>query len=439
MERIIKKIDAAEFAIPRRIPTAAYARVSSGKDEMLHSLASQVSYYSGYIQKHNEWEYMGVYADEALTGTKESRPEFQRLLADCRAGKVKQIITKSISRLARNTVTLLETVRELKELGVDVYFQREDIHSMSGDGELLLTVLASFAQEESLSVSENCKWRIKKRMEAGEPVGFVGMYGYDYSNGEIVINEGQAGIVRQIFEWYIKDGMGRSKIAKTLNEQWIPAYTGGQWGLTAVDSLLQNEKVTGNAFLQKRFTADHITKKQLRNNGEEPRWYSERTHPAIIGMETFELAQGIRRERAAKANVSDTGKNRYPFSGKIICGCCGKKYKRKPGAGRTHWNCMTYLQEGKAACPAKQVPEETLETVAAEVLELPAFDEKIFNDNISVIRIPGNNRLVFVFCDGKTDERVWKDRPRSEGWTEEKREAARQKTLAINEGRRILA
>ena len=157
MERIVTKISPSVPPVPTRLRVAAYARVSSGKDAMLQSLAAQVSYYSKLIQHRPDWEYAGVYADEALTGTKDTRPEFQRLIADCKDGKIDLIITKSISRFARNTVTLLETVRELKLLGVDVYFEEQNIHSMSGDGELMLTILASYAQEESRSVSENCK------------------------------------------------------------------------------------------------------------------------------------------------------------------------------------------------------------------------------------------------------------------------------------------
>ena len=146
---------------------AAYARVSSGKDAMLHSLSAQVSYYSELIQSHNDWEYVGVYADEALTGTKDTRDNFQRLIADCKAGKIDLIITKSISRFARNTVTLLKTVRELKELGIGIYFEEQNINTLSADGELMITILASYAQEESLSASENVKWRIHRDYEQG--------------------------------------------------------------------------------------------------------------------------------------------------------------------------------------------------------------------------------------------------------------------------------
>ena len=178
LPKIIRKVETTIPSLPQRKRVAAYARVSSGKDAMLHSLSAQVSYYSNLIQRNPEWCYAGVYIDEALTGTKDNRKDFQRLLEDCRAGKIDRVLTKSISRFARNTVTLLETVRELKALGVDVYFEEQNIHSMNGDGELMLTILASYAQEESLSVSENCKWRIRNQFKSGELVNWHSMYGY---------------------------------------------------------------------------------------------------------------------------------------------------------------------------------------------------------------------------------------------------------------------
>jgi len=433
--RKIKKLEPSMPQLPKRLRTAAYARISSGKDAMLQSLSAQVSYYSNYIQRQRGWEFVGVYADEALPGTKENRPEFQRLIADCRAGLIDLVVTKSITRFARNTVTMLETVRELKLLAVDVFFEKENIHSMSGDGELMLTILASFAQEESLSASENCKWRIQKRFEKGETVGFYGMYGYDFIKGETVINQEQAEVIRQIFDWY-NCGMGMAKIAAQLNENGVLALLGGRWSASRIGDLINNEKLTGNALLQKWFSTDHLTKKQKRNRGEKPRYYAERTHPAIVDTATFEEAQRLRQERAAHAKAGDTSKNVYPFTGKIVCEQCGKHYKRKKGVGKFYWQCTTYLQEGKAFCPAKQVPEETLYDVAAEVLGLSIFDETVFKNKISEIRIPGDNRLVFVFYSGKTVECEWQDRSRRESWTDEMRETARQRMIAINEERR---
>lgn len=178
--------------------TAAYARVSSGKDAMLRSLSAQVSFYSSMIQNHKGWNYVGVYSDEAITGTKETREKFQRLLNDYRDGRIDLVITKSISRFAWNTVTLLKTVRELKDLDVDVYFEEQNIHTISAEGKLMLTVLASYAQEESLSVSENCKWKIRKNFENGISNTFS-LYGYEKIDGKIVINESEARVVRYIF------------------------------------------------------------------------------------------------------------------------------------------------------------------------------------------------------------------------------------------------
>jgi len=223
MDRIITKVTPSAPPLFNRLRVAAYARVSSGKDAMLQSLAAQVSYYSNLIQRRPDWEYAGVYADEGVTGTKDSRPEFQRMLADCRDGKIDMIITKSISRFARNTVTLLETVRELKLLGVDVFFEEQNIHSKSGDGELLLTILASYAQEESLSASENCKWRIRKRFENGEQVSLRFIFGYQIVKGKVEIDPEQGAVVRMIFEDYI-GGLGGGKIAEKLMEMGVPRF-----------------------------------------------------------------------------------------------------------------------------------------------------------------------------------------------------------------------
>lgn len=197
MERIVTRVKMMP-KLPKLKRVAAYARVSSGKDAMLHSLSAQVSYYSTLIQSHNGWEYAGVYADEALTGTKESRKNFQRLLTDCRSGKIDMIITKSISRFARNTVTLLTTVRELKALNVDVYFEEQNIHSADADGELMLSILASYAQEESLSASENQKWRVRQNFEQGKPWrGY--MMGYRYDGERYVVVPEEAEVVRSIY------------------------------------------------------------------------------------------------------------------------------------------------------------------------------------------------------------------------------------------------
>ena len=243
MEKVIRKMEAGIPSLPQRRRVAAYARVSSGKDAMLHSLAAQVSYYSEHIQKNPEWEYAGVYVDEALTGTKDNREGFQRLLADCRAGKIDMVLTKSISRFARNTVTLLETVRELKTLGVDVYFEEQNIHSLSGAGELMLTILASYAQEESRSVSENCKWRIRQKFQQGIPTT-TRMNGLKFDHGKVTVIPDEAKIIALIFELR-RAGMGKNGIARELNRRSLPAKDGGIWHESVVHTILRNEKYAG--------------------------------------------------------------------------------------------------------------------------------------------------------------------------------------------------
>lgn len=219
MPRTVEQIQFTPH-MPKALRVAAYARVSCGKDAMLHSLAAQVDHYSTYIRHHPGWEYVGVYADEAKTGTRDSRENFQRMLTDCRMGKINHIITKSISRFSRNTVTLLETVRELKGLGISVYFEEQSIDTATADGELMLSILASYAQEESLSASENQKWRVKRNFEEGIPWRFF-MLGYRRENGKLAIVPEEAEIVRSIFDDYLagtslqsKRGFSMSKIRR---------------------------------------------------------------------------------------------------------------------------------------------------------------------------------------------------------------------------------
>lgn len=259
MKKTIVNIAPAVAETPRTKRVAAYARVSCGKDTMLHSLAAQIDYYRDYIMMNPECRFAGVYADEAKTGTKDNREQFQLLLTECRNGNVDMIITKSISRLARNTVTLLETVRELKSLGVDVFFEEQNIYTLSVEGEVMLTLLASFAQTESLSCSDNCKWRIRKGFEEGR-ASTCTMLGYRLVNGEITLIEEEAEIAKRIFDLYLA-GYGLQKIANTLNEEGMYSIFGNEWHPTTVRKVLTNEKYCGDLLLQKVYCENHLTKK----------------------------------------------------------------------------------------------------------------------------------------------------------------------------------
>jgi DNA invertase Pin-like site-specific DNA recombinase len=404
----------------------AYVRVSNLKDAMLQSLSNQVSYYNNYIQHHAGWQFAGVYVDEGLTGTKDLRPEFQRMLADCKGGAIDMVITKSTTRFARNTVTMLETVRMLKEFGVDVFFEKENIHSMSGDGELMLTILASFAQEESRSVSDNCKWRLREKMKQGELVGLRGMYGYVIDKNSVTIHPAQAETVRRIFNSYAS-GESSIEIARRLIADDIPSLLGGEWTAKRVREILRNEKYTGNALLQKTYISDYLTKRKIVNHGELPQYFVTQTHEAIIDQDTFDLVQKMLIDSSERNLPTKPGNARYPLTGKIICGNCGKHFQRKTTKGRISWLCSTYLEHGRSACPAKQIPEETILRAAADVLGQDSFDEREFSQKVERIEVPGPNRLHFILYNGLATEYEWKHRSRSESWTDEMKQKAREK------------
>ena len=423
MERTIKKIVFPVQEAPKLTRVAAYARVSSGKDAMLHSLSAQVSYYNDLIQRHPGWVFCGVYADEALTGTKADRENFTRLLQDCKAGKVDMVITKSISRFARNTVTLLETVRELKLIGVDVYFEEQNIHSISADGELMLSILASYAQEESLSASETQKRRIQRNFENGMPWNGT-LLGYRYENGKYIIVQDEAETVRLIFDSYLS-GMGITAIMKMLNEKGILSRNGNAWCKSSVMRVLRNYAYTGNLLLQQTYRENHLTKRTLQNNGEFPKYHITGSHEPIIPLRQFNAVQEEIRRRAEKHTHPGVKQKTYPFTGMVVCGGCGKHYRRKITKAGPVWICSTFNTMGKAYCPSKQIPESTLISITEEVL---GSTDTLY-DKITAIRAEKDNTLVFCFKDGSETVNRWINRSRAESWTEEMKESARQKAL----------
>lgn len=289
--REVSKVKPSMPVMMRKKRVAAYARVSMDSERLMHSLSAQVSYYSEYIQKNPHWIYAGVYVDEGITGTlTDKRDEFKRMIADCEAGKIDIILVKSISRFARNTVDLLKTVRHLKELGIEVRFEKENINSMSNDGELMLSILASFAQEESRSISENVKWGTRKRFEQGIPNGRVRVFGYRWEGDTLVIVPEEAETVKRIFEDFIGGKVPRA-IAKDLNDDGITTRMGCKWSDFGIRTILNNITYTGNMLLQKVFVDDPITKHRKINRGELPRYFVENTHKAIISKDIFDKVQ----------------------------------------------------------------------------------------------------------------------------------------------------
>ena len=358
----VTRIEARKPTPMQKKKVAAYARVSKDTEQLMHSLSAQVSYYSDFIQRTPDWEYAGVYVDAGLTGTNtEARPEFRRLIEDCEAGKINIVLTKSISRFARNTVDLLSTVRRLKELGVEVRFEKENIWTFDSKGELLLTIMSSLAQEESRSISENVRWGQRKKFSDGRySLNYKHFLGYDKGeDGRLVVNQEQAAIVRRIFADFLA-GHTPFQIAKALTAEGIPTPAGKtQWSYTTVRRVLSNETYMGDKLLQKTYSIDFLSKDRLKNHGEVPQFYVEQDHDAIIPPTTFKRVQD---ELERRKGCHATGKS--IFSGKIYCGECGEIYGSKVWHSndpyrKVVWQCNGKY-DGEKKCGTPTVTEEDI-------------------------------------------------------------------------------
>lgn len=374
-----------------KIRVAAYCRVSTDQEEQLSSYEAQVRYYTNHIQNNSLYEFAGIYADEGITATNtKKRDEFKRMIKDCREGKIDRIITKSISRFARNTVDCLNYVRELKEMGIGITFEKENIDTLDAKGEVLLTILSSLAQEESRSISENSTWGIRRRFEEGKvALNHNRFLGYDKDEaGNLIINEKQAKIVRRIYTEFL-NGKGTTHIARELEQDKIKGCSGNtKWYDSTVKSILQNEKYKGDALLQKSYTVDFLSKKREINNGEVPQYYVEESHPAIIEIETWEAVQleMERRKNFCEEHQIKKLDTRIPFWGKVICGECGSVYSRKTwmrpdGTKRKVWQCSNrYKTKGIKGCESKHIDEEVLQKAFVEVFNLLLDNKQYFLD-----------------------------------------------------------
>lgn len=283
----------------KKLRVCAYARVSSDFDDQLNSFASQVVYYTKHIQSNEEWQFVDIYADEGITGTRaDTRTEFQRLLQDCRAGKIDRVLVKSISRFARNLTDCIAAVRELKQLGIAVEFEKENLDTSTMGSEMLLSMLSSAAQEESKSISENTRWSYKKRMAEGRFITTIAPFGYVLENNQLVPNPSEAPIVQYIFDRYL-NGASLDRIVAELNQQAVVPGGGDViWKRGHVHYILSNEKYIGDALVQKSYTTESLPRQKKPNNGELPQYYIRDSHPAIIDRDVFERAQGLRQKKA---------------------------------------------------------------------------------------------------------------------------------------------
>ena len=342
----------------------AYARVSTDKDEQLNSYTAQVDFYTKKIQSNPEWEFVKVYADEGISATNtKKRDGFKEMVRDAMDGKIDLIITKSVSRFARNTIDSLSTVRMLKEKGVEVYFEKENIYTLDSKGELLITIMSSLAQEESRSISENVTWGQRKRMADGKvSMAYKRFLGYEKGADKTPkIVEEEAKTVRKIYALFL-EGKTIREICNALTEDKIPT-PGGKllWAVSTVKSILTNEKYTGNAILQKRYTVDFLNKTTKKNEGEVPQYFVKNSHPAIIDQATFDLVQS-EMDRRGKLGKQFSGNGL--FFCKVLCGQCGGFYGSKVWHSKTKyrrivWLCNgRYREKGRPACHTPHCSEE---------------------------------------------------------------------------------
>ena len=382
-----------EFSLKKR-RVAGYARVSTDHEGQATSYESQMRYYSEYINGRDDWEFVKMYSDEGISGTNTKlRTGFKSMVEDALDGKIDLIITKSVSRFARNTVDSLTTVRQLKEVGVEIYFEKENIWTLDSKGELLITIMSSLAQEESRSISENVTWGLRKQFAEGKVhFPYTNVLGFKAGeDGAIVVDQDEAKTVRYIFQQAL---IGKSPyhIAKDLTEQVIPSPSGkSHWNATTIKRMLRNEKYKGDALLQKTYTTDFLTKKKNINRGELPQYYVENNHEAIVDRETFDAVQQVLENKGRKSSTTI-------FSSKLVCGDCGHFFGSKVWHSTSKYRRVIYQcnekYKGISKCSTPHVTEdEVIQWFISAVNQI--LDNRIeVIDNLYVLLSIGNLEVI---------------------------------------------
>lgn len=384
--------------LKKKLRVAAYCRVSTDSEDQKNSYNSQVKHYKAFISQNPEWSFVDIYADEAITGTQVTkRKDFKRLINDCLQGEIDMVITKSISRFARNTLDTLKYVRMLKEKNVAVFFEEENINTLTMDGELLLVILSSVAQQEVENISANVKKGLKMKMQRGELVGFQGCLGYDYhkESRSISVNEEEAEIVRYIFDRYV-EGAGAAVISHELEERGYKTKRGNsEWTQSTIIGIIKNEKYKGDLLMGKTFTVDPISKRRLDNLGEEDQYYIRNHHDAIISEEQFDKAQAILQRRAAPRKPvegfkRDKFSRQYAFSCMMECGFCGSTLTRRSWHSGSQynkviWQCVSATKGGKKSCEhSKGIEEKAIESAFVASYSSLCKDKKSVLDDFLV-------------------------------------------------------
>ena len=356
-KREIIRLEAVKQEQTTKLLVAGYARVSSDSSDQLNSFSAQVKYYQKLIEKNSSWQLADIYADEAVSGVSlHKRDDFARMIADCKKGKINRIITKSTSRFARNTLDAIRIIRELKEIGVTVYFEKENLDTATLSGETLLTLYSLFAQAEPMSISKNCKKGVRMRMSKGTYVSSNPPYGYRLVDNVLIVQEDEAEIVRRIFSAYL-GGSSITKIANDLMQDEIPFKNGSmRWRHQSISKIIKNERYIGDMLLQKTYSEDAMPYRKCKNHGQLPKYYVKNTHEPIVEIIQYELANLLLRERG---DVINSKAEKYPLSCKIKCCECGTVYRRKITNQKAYWVCRNH-DDSKDNCAGERITEQAV-------------------------------------------------------------------------------
>ena len=407
--RKVRKIEVPKKDTVRKLRVAAYCRVSTKYESQKSSIELQKDYYEGYIKAHPNWLFAGVYADYGSRVRIDKRTEFQKMIQKVVNGEMDCIITKSISRFSGNTVDMLQTIRLLKEKGVTVWFEKENIRSADENIELVITIHTMLAQEEIRNMSENIKWGFKRRFEQGITLNnYKYFYGYDVINGELVINEQQAAVVRDIYEWYLQ-GMSLGQIKKRLEEKKIKTASGKDvWSKSVIQEMLCNEKYMGDCMLQKYFTEDYLSGKKAKNIGQRDKYYVHDSHEGIISKEKFlEVACEMnRRKNLAVKNDDEIVKKGRKYNpqnvlGNILeCEECGAAFRRRTERGKVVYRCATRMEKGREACKeSPTVGEEWIKEELGKRVCGGEYDEEVVRKKVDKGLVAKDGEVKIVFRD----------------------------------------
>jgi site-specific DNA recombinase len=407
--RKVRKIEVPKKDTVRKLRVAAYCRVSTKYESQKSSIELQKDYYEGYIKAHPNWLFAGVYADYGSRVRIDKRTEFQKMIQKVVNGEMDCIITKSISRFSGNTVDMLQTIRLLKEKGVTVWFEKENIRSADENIELVITIHTMLAQEEIRNMSENIQWGFKRRFEQGITLNnYKYFYGYDVINGELVINEQQAAVVRDIYEWYLQ-GMSLGQIKKRLEEKKIKTASGKDvWSKSVIQEMLCNEKYMGDCMLQKYFTEDYLSGKKAKNIGQRDKYYVHDSHEGIISKEKFlEVACEMnRRKNLAVKNDDEIVKKGRKYNpqnvlGNILeCEECGAAFRRRTERGKVVYRCATRMEKGREACKeSPTVGEEWIKEELGKRVCGGEYDEEVVRKKVDKGLVAKDGEVKIVFRD----------------------------------------